>query len=127
VWALASRDASPGDLSPDLASHEGVRVDHIRLTPLSEADLAAIARDRLGQAPDERTCQFLGAAGGNPFLATQIIDGLARSAALGEPEAGPAEVSGPVAGRVAALPGASRDLVDLLAVSGRPLPMRDAA
>ena len=127
VWALASRDANPGELGPDLASHAGLRVEHIRLPPLSGADLMAIAQDRLGRAPDERTCQFLGAAGGNPFLATQIIDGLARSAALGEPEAVPAEFTAAVARRVAALPGASRDLVDLLAVAGRPLPMPDVA
>jgi DNA-binding CsgD family transcriptional regulator len=127
VWALASRDASPDDLDPDLASHAGLRVEHIRLAPLSAADLAAIAQDHLGQAPDERTRQFLGAAGGNPFLATQIIDGLARSAALGKPATVPAEFTAAVARRVAALTGASRDLVDLLAVAGRPLAMRDAA
>ena len=127
VWALASRDASPGDLGPDLASHAGLRVEHIRLPPLSAADLAAIPHDRLGRAADQRTRQFLDAASGNPFLATQIIDGLARSAALGEPETVPVEFTAAVARRVAALPGASRDLVDLLAVAGRPLPMRDAA
>jgi DNA-binding CsgD family transcriptional regulator len=126
VWALASRDASPGDFGPDLAGDAGLRVEHIRLPPLSAADLAAIAQDRLGRAPDERTCQFLDAAGGNPFLATQVIDGLARSAALGEPETVPAEFTAAVARRVAALTGASRDLVQLLAVAGRPLPMRDA-
>jgi DNA-binding CsgD family transcriptional regulator/tetratricopeptide (TPR) repeat protein len=127
VWVLASRDASPGDLGPDLAGHAGVRVEHIRLPPLSAADLVAIAQDRLGQAPDERTRRFLDAAGGNPFLATQIIDGLARSAARGEPETVPAEFTAAVARRVAALTGASRDLVDLLAVAGRPLLLRDAA
>ena len=44
-----------------------------------------MARDRLGRVPDERTRRYLDATGGNPFLATQIIDSLARSAAGGEP------------------------------------------
>jgi DNA-binding CsgD family transcriptional regulator/tetratricopeptide (TPR) repeat protein len=127
VWVLASRDASPGDLGPDLAGHAGLRVEHIRLPPLAATDLAVIAHDRLGHAPDERTRQFLDAAGGNPFLATQIIDGLAHPADLGEPETVPVEFTAAVARRVAALTGSSRDLLDLLAVAGRPLQMRDAA
>ena len=43
-----------------------------------------MARDRLGRVPDERTRRYLDATGGNPFLATQVIDSLARSAAGGE-------------------------------------------
>jgi DNA-binding CsgD family transcriptional regulator len=126
VWALASRDTDPGDLGTALARHAGVHTERIRLAPLSAADLAAIAQDRLGQASGERARRFLDAAGGNPFLAIQVIDSLARSGARGEPDAVPAEFTAAVARRVAALDDASRRLVQLTAAAGRPLPLRDA-
>jgi hypothetical protein len=49
-----------------------------------------IARDPLGRVPDERTRSYLDATGGNPFLATRIIDNVARSTARGEPTRLPA-------------------------------------
>jgi DNA-binding CsgD family transcriptional regulator/tetratricopeptide (TPR) repeat protein len=124
VWLLASRD---DNLGPDLAGQDLVRIEHVRLAPLSTSDLAAIAQDRLGRLPDERTRRFLDATGGNPFLATQIIDNVARSAARGQPDTVPAEFAAAVTRRLAELAGASRDLVQLVAVAGRPLPMRDVA
>jgi DNA-binding CsgD family transcriptional regulator len=127
VWALASRDANPGDFGSDLARLAGVPAEHIRLAPLSTADLAAIARDRLGQASGERARRLLDASGGNPFLATHIIDSLARSGPPEDPEFVPAEFTAAVARRVAALDDASRSLVQLIAVAGHPLPLRDAA
>lgn len=48
TWLLASRDDHS---APDLAALDPVRVEHLRLGPLSPADLAAIARDRLGRRP----------------------------------------------------------------------------
>ena len=84
VWMFASRDDPIGI---DLAGHDIVRREYLQLAPLTTSDLAAMARDRLGRVPDERTRRYLDATGGNPFLATQIIDSLARSAAGGEPDA----------------------------------------
>jgi predicted ATPase len=124
VWLLASRDDNVGT---DLTGYDRLRVEHVRLGPLSTPDLAAIAQDRLGRVPDERTRGFLEAACGNPFLATQMIDSLARSTARGEDDSVPAEFAAAVAHRVAALAGAPRDLVHLAAVAGRPLPSPDAA
>ncbi len=124
VWLLAGRDEN---LSQELTSYDRNRVELIRLGPLSTPDLAAIAQDRLGRIPDERIRGFLEAADGNPFLATQIIDSVARSAARGEADSVPAEFAAAVAHRVAALADAPRDLVHLVAVAGRPLPPPDAA
>jgi DNA-binding CsgD family transcriptional regulator len=124
VWLLASREE---DLSRDPTGYDRNRVEHIRLGPLSTPDLAAIAQDRLGRIPDERIRGFLEAAGGNPFLATQIIDSVARSATRGEADSVPAEFAAAVAHRVAALADAPRDVVHLVAVAGRPLPPADAA
>lgn len=122
VWVLSSRD---DDLGADLAGHDPVRVERLRLAPLSSSDLAAIAQDRLGRVPDARTRGYLAAVGGNPFLATQILDGLARSAARAQPDAVPAEFTAAIAHRLAALPDEARELAEVAAVAGRPLPLRD--
>ena len=122
VWMFASRDDRVGI---DLAGHDIVRREHIQLAPLTTQDLAAMARDRLGRVPDERTRRYLDATGGNPFLATQVIDSLARSAAAGEPGAVPGGFAAAMARRLAGLPGPARELTELVA-AGRPLPVRDA-
>jgi DNA-binding NarL/FixJ family response regulator len=123
VWLLASRDDNVLD---DLASPDTAQVDHVRLAPLSTSDLTAIAQDRLGRMPDDRTRRFLEATGGNPFLANQIIDSVTRSAA-GHPGTIAGEFTMAVAHRVAGLGADARELVEFVAVAGRPLPMRDIA
>jgi len=120
---FASRDDS---IRIDLAGYDVIRREYLQLAPLTTQDLAAMARDRLGRVPDERTRNYLGATGGNPFLATQILDGLARSNASGEPGAMAAEFATAIAHRIADLPGPARELVELIAAAGRPLPVRDA-
>jgi DNA-binding CsgD family transcriptional regulator len=123
VWIFASRD----DLSGiDLAGYDVVRREYLRLVPLTTSDLAAMARDRLGRVPDERTRRYLNATGGNPFLATQIIDSLARSAAGGERDDIAGEFATAMARRLAELPSSAGELVELVAAAGRPLPVRDA-
>ena len=121
VWVLAGRD----DFGAELTRHDLVAVEHLRLTPLTGPDLAALARDGLGHPPDERTRRFLDATGGNPFLANQLIDGLARAAENGEPDSAPAEFTAAIAHRFAGLPESARDLIALVAVAGRPLPVGD--
>ena len=123
VWMFASRDDR---VAVDLAGHDSVELEHVQLAPLATQDLAAMARDRLGRVPDERTRRFLDATGGNPFLAIQVIDSLARSAAAGEPDTIAGGFAAATAHRLAGLPRAARDLVELVAAAGRPLPVRDA-
>jgi DNA-binding CsgD family transcriptional regulator/tetratricopeptide (TPR) repeat protein len=123
VWLLASRDDSIGI---DLAEYDVARGEHLRLAPLATEDLAAMARDRLGRALDERICHYLDATGGNPFLATQLLDGLERSQAAGSSDAVAAEFAATIAGRLTDLPSSARELIELIAVAGRPLPLRDA-
>ena len=65
VWMFAGRDDPVGI---DLAGHDIIRHEYLRLAPLTAFDLAAMARDRLGRVPDERTRRYLDATGGNPFL-----------------------------------------------------------
>jgi DNA-binding CsgD family transcriptional regulator/tetratricopeptide (TPR) repeat protein len=122
VWLLASRAE---DVTADVEGHEHIRTERIQLAPLAAEDIAAIAADRLGGPLDDRGRRFLASADGNPFLAGQIMDRLARSAVRGDADAVPAELTAAIADQVASLDAASRDLVQLLAVAGRPLPMRD--
>jgi DNA-binding CsgD family transcriptional regulator len=123
VWMFASRDDAIGI---DLADYDIVRHEYLQLAPLATQDLAAMARDRLGRVPDERTRRYLDATGGNPFLATQIIDSLARSAAVGEPDGVAGEFAAAMARQLADLSNSARELVELVAAAGRPLPVGDA-
>jgi DNA-binding CsgD family transcriptional regulator/tetratricopeptide (TPR) repeat protein len=123
VWLFASRDDPIG---LDLAGPGTVRREHLHLAPLTTPDLAAMARDRLGRVPDERTRRYLDATGGNPFLATQVIDSLARSAAAGEPGIVAGGFAAAIARQLADLPSQARELTELVAAAGRPLPVRDA-
>jgi len=121
MWLFASRDH---DSAAELAGHDPLPGEDLRLAPLTAPDLAAIARDRLGRPPDATVRKYLAASGGNPLVATQILDGFARAA--GEPEAVGAEFAAAVGGRLAGLGTTAGDLVRLIAVAGRPVPLRDA-
>jgi DNA-binding CsgD family transcriptional regulator len=123
VWIFAGRDDSS---EIDLAGYDVVRSEYLRLVPLTTSDLAAMARDRLGRVPDERTRRYLDATGGNPFLATQIIDSLARCAAGGERDAVAGEFATAMARQLAELSSSAGELVELVAAAGRPLPLCDA-
>jgi DNA-binding CsgD family transcriptional regulator len=123
VWIFAGRDDPSGT---DLAGYDVVRREYLQLGPLTSSDLAAMARDRLGRVPDERTRRYLDATGGNPFLATHIIDSLSRSAAGGERDTVAGEFAAAMARRLADLSRSAAELVELVAAAGRPLPVRDA-
>jgi len=123
LWLFASREQ---EIAADVAGYEPVQDEQLRLAPLTAADLAAVARDRLGHAPDATIREYLDASGGNPLLATQIIDGFARAAASGEAGTVGVEFAVAVGRRLAELGTVAGDLVRLVAVAGRPLPLRDA-
>ena len=77
VWVLASRSAASGITA---SAADTVGVEHIRLAALPRDAIAEIARDRLGNTLTDRVDELLDAVGGNPLLATQVIDGAARCA-----------------------------------------------
>ena len=60
-------------------------VEWIRPAPLAMPDVTALARDRLGHAPDGALRRMLAGSGGNPRLIVEVIDGMAQAAARGEP------------------------------------------
>lgn len=122
VWLLASRDEETS-LFGSVPAH----LEHIRLVPLSTADLAAVAQDRLGRVPDARARRFLDASAGNPLLATEILENLARAAARGERDTVPEEFGVAIARRLGELPVPARELVEVVAVAGRPVPLGELA
>lgn len=122
LWVLTSRDRR---LEHQMAIVDHVRFHHLPLTPLTGPDLAAMAHDRLGRLPSRHTQQLLAASDGNPFLAVQIIDGIARTADRGDEV--PAEFTAAIHHRLAELDDPARRIVELLAVAGRPLPVDDLA
>jgi len=129
AWLAASRaDDLPvfaglgGGLGDDLP------FTRLALGPLAESDIIAIARDHLGTVPGSATRQMLERAGGNAFLAVQVINGLLRAqAGGGDPGDVPAELVRAVRGQLRALPSQAVELVRLAAVYGEPLPLDEAA
>jgi DNA-binding CsgD family transcriptional regulator len=124
VWVLGSRSADAG-LTAGAADIVGV--EHIRLDPLPRGVIAEIARDRLGTGVTGRVDELLDAAGGNPLLATHIVDGAARCAETGRDEDIPAEFRAAVCQRVAGLPGSAHDIIETLATAGRAVRITDLA
>jgi DNA-binding CsgD family transcriptional regulator len=123
VWVLASRS---DDVGLAVSAADSVEVEHIRLGPLAESAIADIARDRIGPNLDARVEQMLDAAGGNAFLAVQIIDGLAHDE-TGGMDGIPAQFRSAVRQRLTGLSVAARRIVEAAAVAGRPVSIIDLA
>ncbi|HZN82832.1 MAG TPA: AAA family ATPase [Mycobacterium sp.] len=124
VWLLVSRS---DDVGLAVSAADSVEVEHIRLGPLADSAIADIARDRLGPNLDARVEQMLDAAGGNAFLALQIIDGMAQHAETDGMDGIPAQFRSAVRRRLTGLSGAARRLVEAAAVAGRPVSIIDLA
>jgi hypothetical protein len=113
------RESSPllGALLPSLAELGGsLDVRDLEVGELSPADASALARSRLGSSEaDRRRAETIAAeSGGNPFF----VDELVRHAEAGGEGADLGEV---IRDRVARLPDAARLVLELVAVSGRPV------
>src|SRR5271166_824263 len=124
VWVLVSRS---DDVGLVVSAADSVDVEHIRLGPLADPAIADIARDRLGPNHDGRVEQMLGAAGGNAFLAVQIIDGMAQHDEAAGVDGIPAQFRSAVRRRLTDQSVAARRLVEAVAVAGRPVSIIDLA
>jgi DNA-binding CsgD family transcriptional regulator/nucleoside-triphosphatase THEP1 len=123
VWVLASRSRADG---VSISAADMVEVEHISLGPLPRSAISDIARDRLGRRASDDEQELLDAAGGNPFLATQIMEGLARRAES-DRDGVPAEFHAAMRYRLSGLSSPSRDLIDALAVAGRAVSIAELA
>jgi DNA-binding CsgD family transcriptional regulator len=124
VWVLASRSE---DVGLAVSAADSVEVEHIRLGPLADSAIADVARDRLGPNLDARVRPMLDAAGGNAFLAVQIIDGVAQHDETDAIDGIPAQFRSAVRQRLTGLSDAAHRLVEATAVAGRPVSIIDLA
>jgi DNA-binding CsgD family transcriptional regulator len=124
VWVLTSRS---DDVGLAVSAADSVGVEHIRLNPLADPAIAEIARDRLGPNIDSRVVEMLDAAGGNAFLAVQIIDAVAQRSETGDMDAVPAQFRSAVRQRLSGLSVEARRLVEAVSVAGRPVSIVDLA
>nr|WSX47833.1 AAA family ATPase [Streptomyces sp. NBC_00974] len=74
LWLLTGRS------DPELYG-QGPRTTTLPLRPLSETALAELARDVLGGDVPTQVAELLDGAGGNPFLAAEMLTGIAASGA----------------------------------------------
>jgi DNA-binding CsgD family transcriptional regulator len=124
LWILVTRS---DDVGLVVSAADSVDVEHIRLGPLADPAIADIARDRLGANLDGRVEEMLGGAGGNAFLAVQIIEGVAQHDETGGMDGIPAQFRSAVRQRLTGLSVAARLLVEAVAVAGRPVSIIDLA
>jgi len=124
LWILVTRS---DDVGLVVSAADSVDVEHIRLGPLADPAIADIARDRLGAKLDGRVEEMLGGAGGNAFLAVQIIEGVAQHDETGGMDGIPAQFRSAVRQRLTGLSVAARLLVEAVAVAGRPVSIIDLA
>jgi DNA-binding CsgD family transcriptional regulator len=127
LWLFASRNSGEG-LVEDLKRPGFVesRVEVVELGPLSAADIAAMAEDRLNRTPPARLTRMLDGVGGNPFFATQILEGVVRAGTQDAPDLDiPAEFMLGVRRRLAELGPATAELMTIAAVFGQALAAED--
>jgi DNA-binding CsgD family transcriptional regulator/tetratricopeptide (TPR) repeat protein len=126
MWLFASRSSGDG-LADDLRrpGFAGSRIDVVELGPLSAADIAAMAQDRLHRLPSARLSRMLDGVGGNPFFAMQILEGAVRAGTHDDPDI-PAEFVLGVRRRLGELGPAAAELMTVAAVFGQALAAEDA-
>ncbi|MFC0601670.1 helix-turn-helix transcriptional regulator [Streptomyces palmae] len=118
LWLLAGRE------DPD-SYGDGPRTRTFPLRPLSGAALAELAHDILGGDVPQKVTALLDGAGGNPFLASEMLTGIAASGVDG-PDPLKRLVPG-VRSRLAALRPGTLHFLRIGSVLGRAFTLADAA
>ncbi|MFJ3922258.1 AAA family ATPase [Streptomyces sp. NPDC090022] len=118
LWLLATRE------DPGLRA-DRPRATTVALRPLPDAALAELARDALGEDVPERVTHLLDGAAGNPFLASELLAGLAASDA--DANTPPERLVVGVRGRLAALRPDTLHFLRIGSVLGRAFRLADAA
>ncbi len=126
MWLLASRSSGEG-LAEDLKrpGFAGSRIDVVELSPLRAADIAPWPGTGSTAAPSAGLSRLLDGVGGNPFFATQILEGVVRAGTHDDPDI-PAEFVLGVRRRLGELGPATAELMTVAAVFGQALAAEDA-
>ncbi|WP_231905631.1 ATP-binding protein [Streptomyces davaonensis] len=123
LWVLAGR-CEPESVAAveEIVGGAGPGLSTVTLTlgPLSPAAIAHIAADALGDSPDDGVRGLLDAAGGNPFLAVEVLSGLRTPTG----EDGPPGLL--ISGRLRALRPGTLRFLQMGAVLGRGFGFSDA-
>jgi serine/threonine protein kinase/tetratricopeptide (TPR) repeat protein len=112
LWMLASREPRAD------ARELPIPTTKIVIEALSPTDTRALAKQAVGEGGAERVDRLAQECGGNPFLLQQL------AAHAGGADAG---LDGVVRARLGALEAASRTVLEVVAVAGRPIDERVAA
>ncbi|MFJ9590657.1 helix-turn-helix transcriptional regulator [Streptomyces acidicola] len=126
LWILTARQepAGPAEEIVAAATQELPTVT-VPLGPLSGAAIGQLAGDTLGAAADERVRDVLDGAGGNPFLAVEMLTGLRNDDSSAEPV--PSGLVLGVRARLRSLGPETLRFLRLGAVLGRRFGFHDAA
>jgi DNA-binding CsgD family transcriptional regulator len=126
VWALSVRDGTRAlaDVRETL-TRDLVRVEELRLAPLDEHTIEEIANVHLGAPPNAQLRRLLKNAGGNPFLAVELLNGIAEGS-HNESDGLPQRLRARVQQRIEALGPNTLTLLRFAAVLGRPFSIADA-
>lgn len=136
AWILALRQGEAGGdrlrLVDALVSAGATRLE---LAPLERAAVADLVEDAVGASPDAALLDAADAAGGNPFLLAELLDGFAEEGAIqvGEGRAGlrhsvfPQRLQESIERRLAGLSSSSRHGATVAAVLGRSFRFEDLA
>lgn len=126
LWMLTGRQGLPGPAEEIVeAAGEELPTVTVSLGPLSGAAIGQVVRDTLGAAVDEQVRELLDGAGGNPFLAVEMLAGLRTADGSGE-SVPPGLVVG-VRGRLGSLQPGTLRFLQMGAVLGRRFHFQDAA
>ncbi|MFE4173961.1 helix-turn-helix transcriptional regulator [Streptomyces sp. NPDC056909] len=126
LWMLTGRPEPAEPASEVVAAATGnLPTVDVPLGPLSSEAIGQLADDEMGAAVDERIRDLLDGAGGNPFLAVEMLAGLRTAEASGE-LVPPGLVVG-VRGRLKSLRPGTLRFLQMGAVLGRRFGFHDAA
>jgi len=127
VWLLAARDGSAHvDTLMEARASDSPPALIVRLAPLEDESIEAIAGDRLGTRPSANVRQLLLEAAGNPFLAVSLLDGLVDANLIDNGSELPRRLKNGARQRLAPLSPTALELAQVGAVLGRPFALRDA-
>ncbi|MEV5573870.1 AAA family ATPase [Spirillospora sp. NPDC052269] len=126
LWTLAGRHEPVGPAEEIVAAANGsLPTVAVSLRPLSSGAITQIAGDTLGTSVDDQVRDLLDGAGGNPFLAVEMLAGL-RTAGASDDLLPQGLVVG-VRGRLRSLQPETLRLLQMGAVLGRRFGFHDAA
>nr|WP_203673858.1 MULTISPECIES: LuxR family transcriptional regulator [unclassified Streptomyces] len=126
LWMLTGRQGPDGPAEEIVAAAaDELPTVTLQLGPLSGSAIGQLAGDTLGAAVDERVRDLLDGAGGNPFLAVEMLAGL--QAADGSGEILPPGLVVGVRGRLRSLRPGTLRFLQMGAVLGRRFGFQDAA